>query len=352
MEKRVLVIGQGLAGTLLSSALEEHSIDFKLIDQPDITHSSRVAAGLFNPVTGRKMVLTWKAPELFPLLHKRYRQLEQRLNTTFLYDIPIYRPFIDRAEQNDWEARQADPVFAPFISEVVTRPIHAGQVINPFGGLRLKQAGWLDIPALLESWRDFLADSNRLMAVEFKEDQLEQEEGGWRYDGEHFTHVVYCNGKTISESKYWHWLPMRPVKGEILDIEAEVLLPEVINRGVFFLPLPDGGYRAGSTYHQQDLSLVPTEQGKKEILDKLDKLISMPYRVKNQRVGIRPATKDRRPLVGSHPVHQTLMVVNGLGTKGVSLAPYCAEAMLALLKREDLPDAAINTDRFFSLYYS
>ena len=43
--------------------------------------------------------------------------------------------------------------------------------------------------------------------------------------------------------------------------------------------------------------------------------------------GIRPATLERRPFVGFHPLHKNIGILNGMGTKGCSLAPYFAFQM-------------------------
>ena len=61
-----LLIGQGLAGSALGYRLKKAGKKIKLIDLPSENKSSRVAAGLYNPVTGRKMVKTWNADLLSP----------------------------------------------------------------------------------------------------------------------------------------------------------------------------------------------------------------------------------------------------------------------------------------------
>ena len=87
--------------------------------------------------------------------------------------------------------------------------------------------------------------------------------------------------------------------------------------------LPNGQRlcRVGSTFDNQDLTSKVTENARARLIEKLDKLIKFPYRVKGQQAGIRPATLDRRPFIGLHPEFEPLVVFNGLGTKGVSLAP-------------------------------
>ncbi|WP_017732058.1 NAD(P)/FAD-dependent oxidoreductase [Nafulsella turpanensis] len=352
MKTDYLIIGHGIAGAVLSFQLLQAGFQVKVIGKKGITVSSEVAAGLFNPVTGRKMVKTWHADPLFAEIEPVYRKMEALSGSRFLHFQPIYRPFTDRAEQNDWASRQGEPAYAPYIAEVFDKPRHQPYVKNPFGGLLLKQSGWLDIPTMLAAWKQYLMVQDSFIEEEFNETELQVEETFIRYKGTEARGIIYCNGTGIMESRYWHWVPLRPVKGEVLHLHSSIQLDEIINRGVFLLPQGNGRYKLGSTYDQRNHDLNPTEAARKEMLERLASLIDMPINVEGQEVGIRPATKDRRPVAGQHPQHQTLLIFNGLGTKGVSLAPYCAGILAAYLLQQKEILAEININRFFSLYYS
>ncbi|NNC69515.1 MAG: FAD-dependent oxidoreductase, partial [Flavobacteriaceae bacterium] len=69
-----------------------------------------------------------------------------------------------------------------------------------------------------------------------------------------------------------------------------------------------------------------------------------PYTIITHEAGIRPTVKDRRPLVGIHPEKKQLAVLNGLGTRGVLLAPKMARLLYeALENRMDVPkEVSIN----------
>jgi len=95
MQKRdILIVGQGLAGSLLALELEKREKNVMILDNNPIVSSSKVAAGLYNPITGRKMAKTWLADELFPNLSKYYQDLEKKRNTRFNFTKTIYVPFI------------------------------------------------------------------------------------------------------------------------------------------------------------------------------------------------------------------------------------------------------------------
>ena len=51
----------------------------------------------------------------------------------------------------------------------------------------------------------------------------------------------------------------------------------------------------------------------------------MPFEVIAQKAGVRPTAHDRRVLMGEHPDKKGLYVINGLGTKGVLLAPLATK---------------------------
>ena len=79
MQKRdILIVGQGLAGSLLALELEKRKKNVMIIDNNPSVSSSKVAAGLYNPITGSKMIKTWLADELFPNLSKYYQDLEKK----------------------------------------------------------------------------------------------------------------------------------------------------------------------------------------------------------------------------------------------------------------------------------
>ena len=350
MKVDALLIGQGLAGTLLSYNLLQQGLSVLVLDQPQLTAASHVAAGLYNPVTGRQMVKTWWADKLFPLIPEAYAALERLSGRHFLHQLPIYRPFFSIAEQNDWFGRWSDPAYAPYIEKVYDKPAFTPWIKNPFGGLLLKQTGWIDTPELLQGWRQYLLDQASMREEIFNEDLLELKEEGVHYGDVEAKWIIYCNGTAQLQSKYWHWLPLRPVKGDVLLLEAHASLEVIPNRGVFMVPAGNNRFRAGSTYYHQDLHLVPDPKGKQEIEEKLGELVDISWQVLEQQVGIRPATKDRRPVLGPHPEHKSIYVFNGLGTKGVSLAPYCANMLALHLKNGSDLATEIYIKRFYSLY--
>ncbi|MCH7408311.1 FAD-binding oxidoreductase [Belliella sp. DSM 111904] len=347
MEVDFLLIGQGIAGTVLSYRLIKSGYKVMVLDQPELNQSSRIAAGLYNPVTGRKMVKTWNADLLFPEIESLYKEMEQVLNTKFLHSCGIYRPFLSVEEQNEWMGNSGDEKFEKYINEIATISRHK-ELVDEFGGVLLNHSGYLDVNTMLDAYNSYLLDRNAVRLEAFDEQYLELEENQVNYKDIRANSIVYCNGLGSMKSDFFAFLPFAPVKGEILDINQPFQPKEVINRGVFRITLPQGLLRVGSTYSWHDLDEGPTARAKNEILERLDNLMKIKEKeVVNHKVGIRPATKDRRPFLGKHPKHESVYIFNGFGAKGVSLIPYYSKMMVDLLINKNEPHSDVNISRFF-----
>ncbi len=341
-----LLIGGGIAGLSLGYRLKKAGKTVRIFDLPHENQSSRVAAGLFNPITGRKMVKTWKADQLFPEIVPFYQELEQLTGKEFLTIQKIYRPFLSIEEQNEWMGHSSDPGFMPYLDEIYTKS-QSQSLYDSFGGVMLKNSGWLQIPKFLDAMGELLRDD--LVFENFEEEKLSKEADQWRYKELEFDFLVYCNGLGASNSTFFKFLPFAPVKGEILEIEQNFNPDYIVNRGVFRVGLEPNLHRVGSTYSKHDLDKGPTESAKAEILDRLKGLVNEPISsVKSHKTGIRPATRDRKPFLGKHPLEKSVYVFNGFGAKGVSLVPYFSKLMTGYLLENKPMESEVDIARYFN----
>lgn len=347
MDRDYIIVGQGLAGSVLALTLISKGATVLVINQTNPSSSSMVAGGLYNPITGKEMKKTWLADRLFPSLQRFYTKAEQLTGSDFLYPMPIYRPFLSVQEQNDWMAKSADFQYRDFVEAVYGSSQYDTHLHDPYGGLLLKQGGYLDVPAFLEASKDYLLHHSSYREGVFQEQDLILGDGHVRYQDIKADKVIYCNGLAALHSTYFDWLPFRPVKGEILHGTFSKSHNIIFNRGVFVLPYKGSISKVGATYDWRDLSSAPTEKAKKELLEKLDKLTVLPFNIIEQKTGIRPATKDRRPFLGLHPEQKLLGVFNGFGAKGVSLAPYFAEQFAMSLEQKTAIDPEVSINRYF-----
>lgn len=339
-----IIVGQGLAGTWLSYELIKRGKSILVIDQESENTASKKAAGLYNPITGRKMIKTWRADDLFGSLEDDYLKLEKVLDSKFLFPTPIYRPFRDVADLNDWELKKNDKEYLPYVKKVLNKPIGIKDILDNNGGVTIKKCGYVDIPSMLQSYKNYLINKGIYRQELFETVSMEHFEGGVVYKNWTAKKIIFCEGSRVS--KVWMDLPFRPVRGEVMDIECSLPDDYIVNQGVFILP-KKGYFSVGSTYDHKVLSHTPQESGIKSIQNRLGKIFVGKYRILEKRAGVRPATHDRRPYIGFHKNHETLGIFNGFGAKGVSLAPYFAKHFADVLDRGVELDKDVNIERVY-----
>lgn len=344
-----MLIGQGLAGTCLALRLLTKGKTVWVIDQPQSNRCSKVAAGLFNPITGMGIVKTWMAEEIFEELFQFFPQAEAQLKTSFFYPMYLYRPFQTIEEQNNWMAKTADKGQNKFVKAVYTSSAYP-HIHNSDGGIEVNQSGYLDTNAFLSAVTKLLLSLDSYAEENFHHDRLRIEENSVEYNGVEATKIIFCTG-IASLSPYFDWLPIRPLKGETLTISLSERMEVIYNKGVYVVPTSESAvYKAGATYSLSDLSPACTPEGRQELVDKLSNLLKEPFQIHKQEWGIRPTTVDRRPILGAHPKHSNLIIFNGLGTKGVSLAPYFSNHLVNWLMGEGEIHKEVNINRFKPLY--
>jgi len=347
-----MIVGHGLASVAVIEHLRKHQKSFMVFSDENPNSSSKVAAGLYNPITGRKMKQTWMAEQLFPFLEAFYSDLEDSLKTKFLHKKAIYRPFLSLEDQNDWMAKEDNDNV--FVKDTFTETQYSEFIDDAFGGILLDKSGFLDVRQMLESHKKKLIEESRFQIETFAYNKVVIQEDKVQYKDFESENIIFCDGP-LSKNPYFDWLPTAPVKGEILHIETEKPLPEdvIFNRGAFIVKNPQHNYyRVGATYEWKNLDYIPTEKAKNQLTDKLDDLLNVKYEIIDQVAGIRPASKDRRPLIGNHPEMKNVFIFNGLGTKGVSLAPYFAHQFIESIINSKKLNNEVNINRYYPLYSS
>lgn len=318
------IVGQGIAGTTLAYTLLKRGHTVHIADNNQPQTASKVAAGLFNPVTGYRMTKTWLADRLFPFLHEFYLAMECDFNTRFFHPLPMYRPFESMAQQNEVLAETSDEKFAGYVDKIVQPNAYGSKIKDDFGGIMLTNCGYVNLPLLLSAARSVWQAAGIYRECEVAEEDIRVTADKVYFQEIEADYLIFCRGWQEADRSLFS-LPFRPVKGETLQVKfTDEQYKEIINRGCWILPQAENTYRIGATYHQQDLSLEFTQKAWDELTGKLAKLTDASWELIGRSAGIRPATYDRRPFIGMHPQQPRIGVFNGLGAKGVSLAPYFA----------------------------
>ena len=340
-----------MAGSCLALHLIKQGKRILVFDEPTNNRASAVAAGLFNPITGKYLKQSWMAENLFPLLFQFYQGAEDLLKRKFFYPLPIYRPFISIQEQNEWMVQSEENRLKKFVSKINVSSAFSGQVNDPFGGVITESSGYLDTLPFMEAVRDFLNTREAYRETYFDFEKLIIRSEKILYENIAATKIIFCDGIGIKTNPFFNWTPVRPLKGETLTISLNKEPEVIFNRGVYLVPTHgDKSFMVGATYSPNDTTLEITARARKELEGKLTDLIKIPFTVNHQNWGIRPTSPDRKPILGSHPEYKNLIVFNGLGTKGVSLAPYFSGLLATWFEGHQEIPLEVNIERFKSLY--
>lgn len=347
-----IIVGQGLAGTILAHTLLNQNKTITVIDSPHLSKTSKVAAGLYNPIVFKRLVKSWLAEELLDLMDEFYPKAEELLNAKFYLKKKIVKPFSEEHEKVLWLKKTGEDI-GKYLSKTIETGFLTDVIHNPIGTGEVIKAGNIDTNVFLDKSRDYFKANNILLEEEINYDLLTISENSVNYKGTTANKLIFCEGHKATSNPYFNWLPFKLTKGETLIVRIPELHQQnadskVLNKGVFILPLGDGLYKAGATYEWEDLTETPTEKGKLFLIEQLRKLLKVPFEIIDHQAGIRPTVKDRRPLIGLHPDYPSLGVFNGLGTKGVMLAPYFAKQFADYLESGIPMNKEVNIERFKS----
>lgn len=347
MEKKFLIIGQGIAGSLLAYEMYKAGLNFTIVSCPDKSKASDVAAGMYNPLVFKRLTKSWMVDEVLPVMTKMYQDLENELGHQFLFPMDIIKPLVEN-ETKMWEERIEEGHFSDYIVGLGSNSIGKGiKDFNAYG--RVTNSGYVHLEKLLKKMRKFFKSKGLLIDSNFDYKDVGFIDGEITWHGISAETIVFCEGHYATENPFFKNLSFNPTKGEVLEIECKEL-PEdyIINKNLFVMPVGKHRFKVGSTYDWKNYNEEITIAARTNMLARLDALISLPYTVLNHWAGIRPTVADRRPVLGTHPLHKHVAIFNGLGTKGVMLAPYFAREMVRFLSVNDYPLAKeVDIKRFF-----
>jgi glycine/D-amino acid oxidase-like deaminating enzyme len=339
-----LIVGSGLSGVMLCEALRKRGKTFKVISNKS-QQASIVASGLYNPVVLKRFNKAWDAEKHLPVAMSAYEELELFLGIKIDYKLPIYRLFSSIEEQNNWIIASDKIPLKPYLISTIKSNTNQN-IYAPYGYGEVKNTGRIDTKLLLESYSNVLNNEKLISHESFEYDKLKISKK-IVYKGIESENIIFSEGFGVRQNPFFNYLPMEGTKGELIIINAPKLNSEVIIKSsVFIIPIGKNDYLVGSTYAWDDFNNDPTINAKNKLLNKLDKLILCPYKVVYHRAGIRPTVIDRRPLVGQHKSHQNLYILNGLGSRGVLIAPTVANALINLIEDKLPLQKEINISRF------
>lgn len=336
-KKQFIIVGQGLAGSMLAYFLMKKGQDVLVFDEGHKEAASSVAAGLINPITGRRIVKSDNIDVLLPFAEKTYQEIETFLGIKLWYPREIYWTLSDIKEENDWAIRSSLPEVAHYIQQNGNTEIGKDFLKENINFGVVKNAAQVDLALLIAAFRNFLKEKNCLIEKKYDSE-----------NSDNHTVVVYCEGAQARFNPLWSWLPFNVVKGEALHLQINgTILKDVIKNNVNIIPLEhQNAYWVGSNYEWNPTNSSPTQAVKDGFLEILDQLLSIDYEVITHKSAIRPATKDRKLFIGFHPERSNCAIFNGLGAKGTSLAPFWANHFATVLSEGEKLSEIMDIQRF------
>lgn len=345
MKVDYIIVGLGLAGLAFVEELIAAQKSFVVFEDASQT-SSLVAGGVYNPVILKRFTPVWNAAEQLAIALPFYQSLERKFSSKFDTKFITKKVFKSIEDQNNWFLVVDKPVLSDYMDPEISHEKHNG-VIADFGFGQLKGTGRIDTEKLVQTYRDYLRQEERIYFEKFEYEQLETAKDQLVYKELFASHIVFCEGFGMLQNPFFNYLPLKEAKGELITIHApDLKIDFLLKSSLFVLPLGNSYYKVGATFNWTDKTSDPTREGKMELVENLKKVLDVPYTIVNQSAGIRPTVKDRRPLVGVHPLYNKLAILNGLGTRGVMIAPVLAKNLIDHLENGADLDPEVDIKRF------
>lgn len=339
-----IVVGSGIAGISIAWELYFRNKSFVLISQPSLSSSSLVAPGIVNPIVFKRIIPTWNAAELIDTLLPFYQSIEKIIKYQLLHSVKIYHVLNNINEEQLW--KQKKELYPAFLNDIkvyssqwLKTPIKCGEVSKSF---RLNTAAYIYYSL------EFFKSINSFSEQVFNYDAFNIHSDSLKYFDITANYIIFCEGYLIKNNPFFSFIHLKPAKGEIVEIETEhSVLTEntILHKNISIISIQKNRYLIGSNYDWNDLSEKPTSAIKESFLQHFENLFNVKYQIIGHYAGIRPAF-DRRPIIGKHPNYNNLYVLNGLGTKGVMLAPFSVKLLADnLLENKPIPRELV-LDRF------
>ncbi|WP_405562872.1 NAD(P)/FAD-dependent oxidoreductase [Polaribacter sp. Asnod6-C07] len=345
MKVDYIIVGLGLAGLAFVEELLTANKTF-MVFEDDSQTSSLVAGGVYNPVILKRFTPVWNAKQQLQVALPFYERLENKFNTKFDKKIETKKVFKSIEDQNNWFEAADKPLLIDYLDPKIEAKKRDG-IIADFGFGNVKNTGRIDTKKLVETYRTYLKLANKIRFEKFEHQQIKFKEDWLDYNGIKANRIVFCEGFGMANNLFFNYLPLNEVKGELITIYSpDLKINFLLKSTLFIFPLGDNHYKVGATFNWKDKTSNPSEEGREELVEKLKKVITVPYKIIYQTAGVRPTVRDRRPLVGKHPAYPNLAILNGLGTRGVMIAPTVAKELFLHLETGKELDSEIAINRF------
>jgi len=319
-----LIIGQGLAGSMLAFELIHRDQSTMVIDNDHVGSASQVAAGIINPITGHRLNLTNNFIDYLSVATKFYNQLEEALDVKLVNHVEQLRLIKNPGQASYLAKRLQQRDYQRFIeTSTTTAPFR-----DPLSGIaKIKQTSIVDTKLLLREIKVWLSIQNAYLNTDVDYTKLNFADNSISYGDICADKVIFCEGYQAINNPWLANLPFKLAKGEILTVEKTRDDCLMLSWGNWLAPQKTNTSKLGSNYAWHDTELVPVTGVKEKLLDSLERHTGLKARVLNHEVGIRPTTTDRHAFVGPIRKLERAYCFNGFGSKGCLTIPAHAHTL-------------------------
>ncbi len=326
-KKSYLIIGQGIAGSILAWFLMKAGHAVVIVDQNHHESSSIISAGIVNPITGQRLVVTPEFDQYAGAAHQLYSQISLELGSTFFVSKPIVRVLKSDKERERCHYLNSLPMVNPYIMRINPSGYFGNSIRDPFGTLTIEQGGYFQTRKLLTSLRQYFIQENMLVSEQFVHDDLQLSDSCVVWKSQSFDAVIFCEGFKAKQNPWFGDLPYNFVKGELLKVafDSGPLPDAILCQQQWCVPLGDGTYLAGATYDRENINTISTVHGQDCILKGLSDFIAAKLQVIESYAGVRPVMLNQKPMIGWHATIPRIAIFNGFASKGFLWVPAYAK---------------------------
>ncbi|CEK10648.1 bifunctional tRNA (5-methylaminomethyl-2-thiouridine)(34)-methyltransferase MnmD/FAD-dependent 5-carboxymethylaminomethyl-2-thiouridine(34) oxidoreductase MnmC [Legionella hackeliae] len=367
-KKQAIVLGAGLAGCYTAYALSKRNWEVVLLDagnEVGCGASGNKQAVLYPKLSSYQSPLTLFMLMAFLFASREYSKLLQEHDLGELAGI-LQLAFNEKECLTQGSLDKWLSVY-PELGLLVDcqQASNLAGIELSTNGLFIPQSGWLNSKALCQ----LLAKAPGIQFIpNTMINEIYAEEGMWHADNYSAEILVITSGYQAAQFPYTSYLPLKPIRGQMTDIESnphtkELKIPLCGDGHV--LPTQNNTHSVGATYHlgitNPNCSAADDETNLLR-LKKITPQLVWSNRLKNSWCGIRGATTDYLPVVGPvpnevefnqqfatlktnakrwlpfpGPYYSGLYLCAGFGSRGLTTIPLAAEWLASL----------INNDPFF-----
>lgn len=342
MQTDYIIVGQGLCGTLLSYELMKAGKQVIVIDESNPFTAGKVASGLINPVTGKRVVKSWMIDNLLTAAISTYKELETRLGVTIIHPWDILEFHPDAQHRDIFTERT--PQYAAYLRIDIEENAWKETFNFNYGIGGVTQTMIINIRLLQDEWRKNLISNDSLLEERFDMEQCTITTNKVTYKNISAERIIFCDGSAGLSNPYFARLPFALNKGEVLIAEIPDLPRHyVYKNGLKIAPWEDDKFWIGSSFEWTFENTLPSTKFREKTEWQLRNWLKLPYTITDHWASVRPATVDHKPFVGFHPGHTSVGIFNGMGAKGCSQVPYFAHQLAAHITNQEpiMPDADI-----------